>query len=75
MFALLLFARAALWWGIGRVYLSFLALLIGIVGGLGAVGFRDLIGLVHNVAFLGRLAVTTLICLRRRGKRSSSSCR
>jgi CIC family chloride channel protein len=42
---------------LGLVYLSFLALLVGIVGGFGAVGFRDLIGLIHNAAFLGRLAV------------------
>ncbi|MGH7087518.1 MAG: chloride channel protein, partial [Stellaceae bacterium] len=42
---------------IGLVPLSLLAVLVGIVGGLGAVGFRDFIGLVHNVLFLGRLAV------------------
>ena len=33
--------------------LVLLAVLVGIVGGLGAVLFRDLIGLVHNVSFLG----------------------
>jgi CIC family chloride channel protein len=32
------------------------AILIGIVTGLGAVLFRDLIGLVHNLMFLGRLS-------------------
>jgi chloride channel protein, CIC family len=38
--------------------LSLLALLVGIVTGLGAVGFRDLIGLVHNFAFAGRLSAS-----------------
>ena len=32
------------------------AILIGIITGLGAVVFRDLIGLVHNLLFLGRLS-------------------
>jgi len=36
--------------------LSILALLVGIVTGFGAVGFRDLIGLIHNLAFAGRLS-------------------
>ncbi len=36
--------------------LSLLALLVGIVTGFGAIGFRDLIGLVHNFAFAGRLS-------------------
>ena len=36
--------------------LSVLALTIGIVTGFGAVGFRMLIGLVHNLAFLGKLS-------------------
>ncbi len=35
-----------------------LAVLVGIAGGFGAVLFRDLIGLVHNVMFLGRWSVT-----------------
>jgi CIC family chloride channel protein len=35
--------------------LSLIALLVGVVTGFGAVGFRDLIGLVHNLAFFGRL--------------------
>lgn len=34
--------------------LVFLALVVGVVTGFGAVGFRDLIGLVHNIAFTGR---------------------
>ena len=36
--------------------LSLLALLVGVVTGFGAVGFRDLIGLVHNLAFTGQLS-------------------
>jgi chloride channel protein, CIC family len=42
---------------IGLVALSLLAIVVGIVTGLGAVLFRDLIGLIHNVMFLGHLAV------------------
>ncbi len=38
------------------LYLCLLALTVGIVTGLGAVVFRGLIGLVHNVMFLGRLS-------------------
>jgi CIC family chloride channel protein len=34
--------------------LSLLAMIVGIITGFGAVGFRDLIGLVHNAAFLGQ---------------------
>ncbi|HEY3800150.1 MAG TPA: chloride channel protein [Caulobacteraceae bacterium] len=36
------------------VELSLAALAIGVVTGFGAVGFRDLIGLIHNLAFFGR---------------------
>ncbi len=36
--------------------LSLLALLVGVITGLGAIVFRDLIGLVHNILFLGRFA-------------------
>jgi CIC family chloride channel protein len=36
--------------------LSLLALLVGVVTGFGAVGFRDLIGLIHNLAYAGRLS-------------------
>jgi CIC family chloride channel protein len=51
---------------VGRVWgsehspsrLILLAVLVGIAGGFGAVLFRDLIGLVHNVMFLGRWSVT-----------------
>jgi len=35
-----------------------LAVLVGVAGGFGAVLFRDLIGLVHNVMFLGRWSVS-----------------
>ena len=41
---------------IGLVPLSILALMVGVVGGVGAVVFRDLIGLIHNLMFLGRFA-------------------
>lgn len=43
-------------WG-GLILVSILAFAIGIVTGLGAVLFRDLIGLIHNAAFLGRLSI------------------
>ncbi|HXV01346.1 MAG TPA: chloride channel protein [Caulobacteraceae bacterium] len=36
--------------------ISLVSLLVGVITGLGAVGFRDLIGLVHNLAFDGRLS-------------------
>ena len=36
--------------------LSLIALAVGVVTGFGAVGFRDLIGLIHNLAFTGRLS-------------------
>ncbi|HWE47870.1 MAG TPA: chloride channel protein [Caulobacteraceae bacterium] len=39
------------------VQLSLLALTVGIVTGLGAVGFRDLIGIIHNLFFAGRFSV------------------
>jgi len=42
---------------LGLIYLSLLALLVGIVTGFGAVGFRDLIGFIHNVLFLGQFVV------------------
>jgi len=41
---------------LGLPALSALALLVGVVTGFGAIGFRDLIGLVHNLAFSGRLS-------------------
>ena len=42
---------------VGLIVLSLLALVVGIVTGFGAVGFRDLIGLIHNVSFLGQVQV------------------
>jgi CIC family chloride channel protein len=39
------------------LYLTLLALALGIVTGLGAVLFRDLIGLLHNLFFAGRFVV------------------
>jgi CIC family chloride channel protein len=42
---------------IGLVRLSLLALILGIVTGVGAVAFRDLIGFIHNLLFLGRLSL------------------
>ena len=42
---------------IGLVALSLLALTVGVVSGFGAVVFRDLIGLIHNVMFLGQFSV------------------
>jgi CIC family chloride channel protein len=38
-------------------HLSLLALCLGVVTGLGAVAFRDLIGLIHNLLFTGRALV------------------
>ncbi len=38
---------------VNLIYLSLLAVLIGIGTGYGAVGFRSLIGLIHNVSFNG----------------------
>ena len=38
---------------LGLVRLSLLAIVVGLVTGLGAVLFRDLIGLIHNIGFLG----------------------
>jgi chloride channel protein, CIC family len=38
---------------LGLVRLSLLAVIVGLVTGFGAVVFRDLIGLIHNVTFLG----------------------
>ena len=41
---------------LGLIRLCALALGVGVVGGFGAVVFRDLIGLVHNLLFTGRAA-------------------
>jgi chloride channel protein, CIC family len=42
---------------IGLAALTFLGLSVGVIAGFGAVVFRDLIGLIHNLLFLGRWAV------------------
>ena len=39
-------------------YFSLLAVLVGIVGGLGAIFFRGLIAFFHNLLFLGKFSVT-----------------
>ena len=43
--------------GLSLQYLTMLALLLGIVTGFGAVLFRDLISLLHNLFFAGQLSV------------------
>ncbi|MBS0518426.1 MAG: chloride channel protein [Proteobacteria bacterium] len=43
---------------VGLVILCCLALVVGVVTGFGAVLFRDLIGLVHNIFFLGEFVVS-----------------
>ncbi|MGC1358627.1 MAG: chloride channel protein, partial [Xanthobacteraceae bacterium] len=42
---------------LGLLRLSLLAIVVGVITGFGAVVFRALIGLIHNAAFLGVLAV------------------
>lgn len=42
---------------IGLLLLSVLALVVGVVTGFGAVLFRDLIGFLHNVLFLGQFTM------------------
>lgn len=42
---------------LGLLRLSLLAIIVGIVTGFGAVLFRALIGLIHNIAFLGVFSV------------------
>jgi chloride channel protein, CIC family len=42
---------------IGLPFLCVLSFAVGIVTGLGAVLFRDLIGFIHNLLFLGQIAV------------------
>jgi chloride channel protein, CIC family len=42
---------------IGLGSLSALAFFVGVITGLGAVGFRDLIGIIHNLMFLGHFAM------------------
>ena len=42
---------------LGLFRLSLLAIIVGIITGFGAVLFRALIGIIHNVAFLGLFAI------------------
>jgi hypothetical protein len=42
---------------IGLARLSLLSVFVGLITGAGAVLFRALIGLIHNIAFLGSFAV------------------
>src|ERR1700683_3150415 len=41
---------------IGLFLLSLVAILVGVVTGFGAIAFRGLIGLIHNLFFLGRFS-------------------
>src|SRR5271166_5393462 len=41
---------------IGLFRLSLVAILVGAVTGFGAIGFRGLIGFIHNLFFLGRIS-------------------
>ena len=41
----------------GLLQLSIIGVLVGVITGLGSVLFRDLIGLIHNAMFLGRLSI------------------
>ena len=43
---------------VGAPALWLLSILVGVVAGLGAVVFRALIGLIHNLLFLGKLSMT-----------------
>ena len=42
---------------LGLVRLSLLAIVVGVITGFGAVLFRALIGLIHNIAFLGTFSI------------------
>jgi chloride channel protein, CIC family len=41
----------------GLTRLSILGVVVGLIAGFGAVFFRDLIALIHNLAFLGKLSI------------------
>jgi chloride channel protein, CIC family len=43
--------------GIGLLGLSLLAIVVGVITGFGAVFFRALIALIHNIAFLGQFSI------------------
>ena len=42
---------------IGLVRLSIFAVIVGVITGIGAVFFRALIGLIHNVSFFGAFSI------------------
>jgi CIC family chloride channel protein len=42
---------------IGQFRLSLIATAVGVITGLGAILFRGLIGIIHNVSFLGQLSI------------------
>jgi chloride channel protein, CIC family len=42
---------------LGLLRLSLLAIVVGVITGFGAAQFRALIGIVHNLAFLGLFAI------------------
>ena len=42
---------------IGLAWLSLLAVFVGLITGAGAILFRALIGLIHNIAFLGLFSI------------------
>ena len=42
---------------LGLLRLSLLAIVVGIITGFGAIAFRALIGLIHNIAFLGSFSI------------------
>jgi chloride channel protein, CIC family len=41
----------------GLLELSLIAVVVGVITGFGSIAFRDLIGLIHNVLFLGRFSI------------------
>ena len=42
--------------GIGQTLFALIAIGVGVITGVGAIAFRGLIGLIHNLAFLGRFS-------------------
>jgi CIC family chloride channel protein len=44
-------------WLLEPLWVSLLAVIVGVVAGLGAVIFRGLIALFHNLLFLGRVSL------------------
>ena len=51
----------------GLLSMMLMASATGVIAGFGAWGFRMLIGLVHNLMFLGKFSLSTMpTCIRRR---------